>query len=89
MKAEACFMSKPNPGNSLVSIIFLCHTCLYNLLIVSLGYKTIVFRRRMFKGSETVNDLNSVDPLGGFCGFIVFSSARFSGRLNPLSCRRW
>jgi hypothetical protein len=39
----------------------------------------------MFKGLETVNDLNSVDPLGGFCGFIVFSSARFSGRLNPLS----
>jgi hypothetical protein len=37
------------------------------------GFKTLVFRRRMFNGSGTANYFNTVNPLGGFYGFFVFS----------------
>ena len=53
------------------------------------GFIIFVFRQRRFNGSGTANDFNIVNPLGGFCGFFVFSSTRFNGILNLLFYRWW
>ncbi len=46
---------------------------LVNKLLSPSGFKTLVFRRRRFNGSGTANNFNTLNPLGGFCGFFFFS----------------